>query len=134
MELMVALDLKFILMTKKKYWLLTVLILLVSLFLRVYQINQVPPAIYWEEAALGYDAYSLFKTGQDHHGNSWPILAVESFGDWKPAGYFYAAIPFIGVLGLNETAVRLPSALSGVLIVLGIGVLVKQVITLELSQ
>lgn len=71
---------------------------------------------YWEEVALAYDSYSLLKTGQDHHGNWWPITAVESFGDYKSSLYFYAAIPFIKIFGLNTLAIRLPSAIAGLTI------------------
>lgn len=83
---------------------------------------------YWEEAALGYDAYSISETGKDHHGNTLPIVAFESFGDWKPSGYFYAIVPFIKILGLNVLATRLPSALAGLGIVIGIFVLLKQIL------
>src|SRR5215207_2988516 len=96
-------------------------ILLVAFFLRLYQVTQLSP--YWEEVALGYDAYSILKTGKDHHGNSWPLVAFESFGDWKPSLYFYAIVPFIQLFGLNTFSVRLPSILSGVAIVGGVGTL-----------
>src|SRR5687768_9057768 len=94
-------------------------ILLLAFFLRVYNITQQTP--YWEEVALGYDAYSILKTGKDHHGNSWPIVAFESFGDWKPSFYFYAIVPFVQLFGLNLLAVRMPSVLSGIAIVGGVG-------------
>lgn len=77
--------------------------------------------LYWEEVALGYDAYSLALTGADHHGNPWPVVALESFGDWKPAGYVYVLLPFIKVFGLQDWVVRLPSALAGIVLVWAIG-------------
>ncbi len=83
---------------------------------------------YWEEVALGYDAYSISETGKDHHGNSFPLVAFESFGDWKPSAYFYAIVPFIKILDLGVMAVRLPSALAGIAIVIGIYVLLKQIL------
>ncbi len=104
---------------------LPLLILLLAAFLRLYRLDQVPPAPYWEEVALGYDAYSIAETGRDHHGHWLPLVAFESFGDWKPGGYIYALVPFIKVLGLNVWSLRLPAALSGVLIVWGIGELAR---------
>ena len=101
-------------------------ILIVATGLRLYGITSFPPSPYWEEVALGYDAYSILETGKDHHGNSFPIVAFESFGDWKPALYFYALVPFIKFLGLTELAVRLPAALSGIAIVIGVGILARQ--------
>lgn len=90
-------------------------ILLLASFLRLFNLGTNPPSLYWEEVALGYDAYSIWKTGNDYHGNPWPIVAFESFGDYKPVGYFYVLAPFVGILGLNEVAVRLPSALAGII-------------------
>lgn len=97
----------------------TILVLaaiLVGAFFRLYQLDQLTTP-YWEEVALGYDAYSLLQTGKDHHGNPYPLAAVESFGDWKPSGYFYAAIPFVKAFGLEVLAVRLPAALAGIAII-----------------
>lgn len=89
-------------------------ILLLASFLRLYGLGSNPPSLYWEEAALGYDAYSIWKTGKDYHGNPWPLVAFESFGDYKPSGYFYVLSPFVGLFGLHEWVVRLPSALAGI--------------------
>jgi hypothetical protein len=102
------------------------LILCLAAFLRLYQLTSVPPSPYWEEVALGYDAYSISQTGFDHHGNFLPLVAVESFGDWKPSGYFYALVPIIKLFGLNLWSVRLPSTISGILITLGVGVLLTE--------
>ncbi len=88
-----------------------------AIFLRFTQLTQVPPAPYWEEVALAYDAYSIVQTGKDHHGTAWPIVAFESFGDWKPSGYFYAATLAIKVFGLSVWSVRLPAAIAGSLFV-----------------
>lgn len=88
-----------------------------AFFLRTWHLDSVPQSPYWEEVALGYDAFSIFKTGADHHGNSYPIVAFESFGDWKPSGYFYAIVPFIWLFDLTVFSVRLPAALAGVLLV-----------------
>ncbi|MEK7504094.1 MAG: glycosyltransferase family 39 protein, partial [Patescibacteria group bacterium] len=86
-----------------------------------------------DEAALGYNAYSLLTTGRDEHGHAWPIN-LESFGDFKPAGYAYMLIPFVKVLGLTELAVRLPSALFGILGVLGIYLLTKELFNRQTGQ
>lgn len=88
-----------------------------ALFLRGWQFGSLPGSLYFEEPALGYDAYSIFKTGKDMHGNSWPIVAFPSFGDYKPSGYFYLAAPFVGIWGMNEVTVRLPSLILGLVTV-----------------
>jgi len=120
---------------KNKWITLTIIGLLsLGLFLRAYRVTASPPSLYWEEAALGYDAYSILQTGKDHHGSAWPIMAFESFGDWKPSFYFYTVVPFIKLLGLNVWAIRLPSALAGVFTVLGIGYLTAWTISISSSK
>lgn len=100
-------------------------VVILAAALRFYQLGNNPPSLYWEEAAIGYDAYSVLKTGKDWHGNPWPVVAFESFGDWKPSLYFYATVPSIAVFGLNEFAVRFPSAFFGTLTVALVYWLVK---------
>jgi hypothetical protein len=113
---------------KRWFILIWVAVIALAIFFRLYHLGQKPPSLYWEEVALGYDAYSILQTGKDFHGTSWPVVAFESFGDWKPSLYFYAIVPFISVLGLNEWAVRLPSALAGISIVVGTGFLAARVL------
>lgn len=110
----------------KKYILIFILILASAL--RLYRLGSFPAGLNADEAALGYNAYSLLLTGKDEHGHPWPVN-LESFGDFKPALYAYILIPFIKVLGLTELAVRLPSAIFGILAVLFIYLLVKELIT-----
>ena len=100
------------------------LIILLAGFLRFWRLDQHPAGLNADEAAIGYNAYSLIRTGKDEHGNSWPIH-FKSFGDYKPGLYFYLVLPFVKMLGLNIWAVRLPSAIFGVLGVLGIYLLAK---------
>ncbi len=107
----------------KKIYLISILFL--SLVLRIWLISSFPAGLNADEAALGYNAYSLMMTGKDEHGHSWPVN-LESFGDFKPAGYTYLLIPFVKIFGLTEFAVRLPSAIFGVLGVLGIYLLVRE--------
>ena len=121
-------------MKKRSYQILFVLILLLAIAVRGYKLASNPPGLYWEEVALGYDGYSLWQTGRDHHGNPWPIVAFESFGDYKPSLYFYLVAPFVGLLGLNAWAVRLPSLIAGVAVVIGVGQFVKLIATHDEKQ
>ena len=68
-----------------------------ALVLRVWALGQVPPGIDADEAALGYNAYSLLKTGRDEYGVPHPLV-FESFGDYKRPVYFYFAIPSIAAV------------------------------------
>ena len=101
-----------------------ILILVLSALLRFWNLGSYP-ALNADEAAIGYNAYSLIQTGMDEHGNKWPIQ-FQSFNDYKPGFYFYLVLPFVKVFGLNEWAVRIPSATFGVLSVLVIYLFVKE--------
>lgn len=100
----------------KQYKILFIILLIASV-LRLWNLQNIPPHLRNDEAALGYNAYSILETGKDEHGEFLPII-FQSFGDWKMGLYVYLTIPFIAILGLNELAVRLPSALAGILAVL----------------
>lgn len=101
-------------MKQKTYWIL-LCILIIGALLRFYRLGDVPVGFHRDEASLGYNAYALYKTGRDMSGQPWP-LHLSSFL-YSPAGYAYAAIPPIAFFGLNPMAVRLPSAVFGVLTV-----------------
>ena len=98
----------------KKY--LLILIILLAGFLRLWKLGSIPPHLSPDEASIGYNAYSVLKTGRDEYGQLLPLI-FKSFGDYKPGLYIYATVPFIAAFGLNEIAVRLPSVLAGVLAV-----------------
>ncbi len=83
------------------------------LFLRFYQLGNIPQGINVDEASYGYDAYSLLQTGKDIWGNR--DTTLKSFGDYKPIGLSYTIIPFIKLIGLSTLSTRLPSAIFGVL-------------------
>jgi 4-amino-4-deoxy-L-arabinose transferase-like glycosyltransferase len=103
-----------------------ILIVALSLIIRLWRLDSFPPGLYWDETSLGYDAYSLLKTGHDHRGNGWPTIWIESYQDYKPPLYVYTAIPFVAIFGLNPYSVRLPSVLAGTLTVLAVYLLIKE--------
>ncbi|MEK7166528.1 MAG: glycosyltransferase family 39 protein, partial [Patescibacteria group bacterium] len=98
-------------MVKKR--IILIIIILLAAFLRLYKLGINPPSLDWDETSLGYNAYSILKTGKDEFGRQWPI-SIRSFEDYKPAFYAYATIPAVAIFGLNEFAIRLPSAIFGI--------------------
>jgi len=103
----------------KRILIYLILIIFFAFFLRFFKIDKYPPGLYSDEASLGYNAYSILKTGKDEFGNYLP-LTFRSFGDYKPPLSAYIMIPFIRTLGLNEVAVRMPFVIAGTLSVLAI--------------
>ncbi len=111
-------------MNKKIVIFLTFIVVIASV-LRLWQLGKVPLSPDWDEVALGYNSYSILQTGRDEYGKFLPII-LRSFDDYKPALYVYLAMPSISVLGLNVAAVRLPSAIFGILTVVATFFLVKE--------
>ena len=91
-------------------------IVILAVVLRFYQLGQNPPSLDWDETAHGYNAYSILKTARDEYGYKFP-LSFRSFDDYKPPIYTYLVVPAVAAFGLNDFAVRLPSATLGVLAV-----------------
>ncbi len=111
---------------KKKYvWIILIGIIILATVLRLWQLGNVPPSPDWDEVALGYDAYSIIHTGRDEFGKFLPVV-LRSFDDYKPALYAYLAIPSILVFGLSVFAVRLPSALFGIISVVAVFFLIRE--------
>jgi 4-amino-4-deoxy-L-arabinose transferase-like glycosyltransferase len=111
-------------LNKNKIYLPLILIFLASFFVRIIFYKTTP--LLWDEAALGYNAYSILNTGKDEYGTVLPII-FKSFGDYKPGLYVYLAIPFVKLLGLNDLSVRLPSILIGSLIPIFLFFLIKEI-------
>lgn len=100
-------------------------IVALAITLRLWQLGSVPISPDWDEAALGYNAYSILKTGKDEYGTYLP-RSLRSFDDYKPPLYTYLAIPSVAIFGLSTWSVRLPSAVMGVLAVIGTFYLVEE--------
>lgn len=109
----------------KKPIIILFLILLLTFAIRFVQLPNLPNGFSQDEAQPGYTAYSILKTGKDEWGVDFP-LTPRGLGDFKAPLYTYILIPSIAVFGLNEFAVRFPSAIFGVLLCLGIFLLVKE--------
>lgn len=101
-------------MNNKK--LLLILIFVLAFMLRFWGLGRYPNSLDWDEASLGYNAYSILKTGRDEYGSFLP-LQFRSFGDYKPPFYVYSVIPLLLIGDLTEFTVRFPSALFGFLTV-----------------
>jgi 4-amino-4-deoxy-L-arabinose transferase-like glycosyltransferase len=91
-------------------------VIVLSILLRFWQLADIPEGFHVDEAYLGYNAYSLMKTGRDDSGAFMPLIS-RGLNDYGGAVGSYVAIPFIYAFGLNEWSVRAPTAVSGILLV-----------------
>jgi len=112
-------------MRRNKFIISGIIITLFGFFSRLLRLGSVPISLHWDEAALGYNAFSILKTGRDEYGQLFPLI-FKSFGDYKPGLYVYLAAFSEAIFGLNEFAVRLPSAVFGSLAIFLLFLVVKE--------
>ena len=89
-------------------------ILAIGIFFRVYHFNQIPPSLNWDEVSIGYNAYSILKTGKDEFGNRFPLY-FRSLDDYKMPVYVYMTVGAEMLFGLTDVAVRISSLIFGIL-------------------
>lgn len=105
---------------------LLVLICILFFITRLYKIDQIPPSVYWDEASIGYNAYSLAQDGKDEWGKFLPIH-FRAFGEFKLPVYIYSVVPFVKIFGLNEFTVRFPAVFYSLATVLLTYMLTKKI-------
>lgn len=97
--------------------LVLVSIILLAFLLRFYKVTEDPPSLNWDEVSIGYNAYSILKTGKDEWGVFLPVH-FKAYGEYKLPVQIYASIPGIAIFGLNPLGVRITPVVYGTLTVL----------------
>ncbi|OGK16509.1 hypothetical protein A2690_04125 [Candidatus Roizmanbacteria bacterium RIFCSPHIGHO2_01_FULL_39_12b] len=90
----------------KIYLLLLGAIVIFTISLNLFKFNQIPGCLNPDEAAFGYNAYSILQTLKDEHGNFLP-MRLKSFDDFKMPLYSYLSIPSVALFGMSDFSVRL---------------------------
>jgi 4-amino-4-deoxy-L-arabinose transferase-like glycosyltransferase len=96
---------------------LVLLATIAAVVLRFRGLGTIPPGLNQDEAANGYDAYSLLLTGRDHLGHAFPVAGLESLGDWASPLLTFLTIPAVGLFGLEVETIRGVAAAMGALAV-----------------
>lgn len=90
-----------------------------------------PVSLYWDEASIGYEAYSVSETGSDMHGNDWLQPIYPAYGDYKAPVYIWLTALILKIYPVSQTAVRLPSVILGSLSILLVYFLSRELIGKE---
>jgi 4-amino-4-deoxy-L-arabinose transferase-like glycosyltransferase len=98
-------------MNRKTFWLL-IGILIIATFLRTYHLKTIPPGLYPDEAMNGSNALEALRT---HH---FKIFYPENNG--REGLFMNIQALFVAALGREPWVLRLPSAIFGVMTVLGL--------------
>ncbi|MEK7534146.1 MAG: glycosyltransferase family 39 protein [Patescibacteria group bacterium] len=110
----------------KLHYVLLILIVFLGFFIRIYKLSETPTGFFADEASIGYNAYTILTKGTNEYGVSYPIF-FQSFEDYRPPLAIYSTIPFIGLLGLNELSTRLPSVLYGLITIIAMYLIGKEI-------
>lgn len=109
-------------MSRKNAFWLVFIVLIIATFFRLYQLKQLPPGLYPDEAMNGNNAVETIQTGQykiyypENNGREGLFIAIQSLS--------------LRLFGMNEPwALRLPSALFGILTVLGLYFLGRELLS-----
>ena len=94
----------------QRTWLLPLLLVLIGVAVRLWQLGGVPCGLNQDEAYAGYEAYSMLTYGVDSWGYTNPCYFI-SWGSGMNVLESYLAMPFVDLLGLTELAIRLPQAI-----------------------
>jgi 4-amino-4-deoxy-L-arabinose transferase-like glycosyltransferase len=104
------------------FWVSLIVITAFAACIRLYRLAEYPQHFTADEMSSSYEAWSLWTTGADQHGNVLP-LHVRRYNDYAPALPIYLSAPIVGLLGIDEFSSRLPYALMGIGAVFGTAIL-----------
>ena len=99
--------------------LLLAAVLVLAGVLRLVALGSIPGPLSHDEAVKGYDAWSILHTGRDQYGARLPLV-FRGIGDYREPAMPYLIVVSEAVFGPTAFAVRLPAALSGIALVLGV--------------
>lgn len=116
----------------KNWKFLLLVIVLIAGFLRLYQLGNVPAGLTNDEASIGWDAYSVLKTGRDQWNNFLP-LQFAGFGDYPPSLMRYLSLLPIFIFDLTSFSIRLPSAIAGIGSILAIFLLARKLFNIKIG-
>ncbi len=108
-----------------------IFILIIASIFRLGSLGTIPSGLHSDEADQGYIAYSLLKTGHSPYGDNNIFAIREAWGGSRMPLYIYSVIPSIILFDLTIFAVRLPSAIFGILSVMLLYLILER---LRLSQ
>jgi 4-amino-4-deoxy-L-arabinose transferase-like glycosyltransferase len=119
-------------MTNKKSCLILTLIIILGFTIRIWHLGINPAGFFCDEAATGFNAYSILTTGKDEYGKPFPVF-FRSFGDYKNPVFIYSAIPFVAAFGLNEYGTRLTAVAYGIFSIIAIFFLGKELFNRKIA-
>ena len=100
-------------------------IFIIALFIRLYDISELPKGLHCDEAGMAYDAYCLSEYGVDRYLNNNPIYLI-NFGGGQSVFYAFLTSIFIKLFGLSTIIIRLPAVLLSLTSIIIFYLLIKE--------
>ena len=109
----------------KKAFAALVLIMLVAAFFRLWDLKNIPPGLWSDEAMNGTNALVALEQ------KDWKVFYPENFG--REGLFINIQSLFVAVLGNEPWVLRLPSAIFGILTVLGLYLMTKELFGIRVA-
>ena len=107
------------------FWGVVLVVALVATGLHLFRLGEIPAPLFIDEAAIGYNAYSVGLTGADEYGVRFPLF-FRCFDNYHDPVMVYTLVPLVYWSGLTPFVVRLPSAVFALLAAVAFGLLVQE--------
>ena len=102
------------------------LAIILGIFFRVWQIDNIPAGLAMDEAAFGYNAWAIGYNGHDEYGKFLP-LSFRSFADFKLPAYGYLTAVVVKFFGPGVWQTRGISILAGLACCLLLFLIVRRI-------
>ncbi|PIY68537.1 hypothetical protein COY90_05410 [Candidatus Roizmanbacteria bacterium CG_4_10_14_0_8_um_filter_39_9] len=99
-------------------WFPLITIVLFAAIIRMWKLGSLPMNLQEDEVMTGYVGRFILKNWRDVYGNPWPFWYFDKFGDYYIVLPIYLKGLSTFIFGVNEFAIRFPSALLGALSVI----------------
>lgn len=104
-----ALALKKTFNSQTSFYVAAALLFLLACFLHFYRLGGLPPGLFVDECAIGYNAYCIAETGADEYGIRLPMF-FRCFDNYHEPVMVYFLAPLVKAFGLTKFVVRFPGA------------------------
>lgn len=106
-------------MSKKSEWIFLLIILVIAVFVRLWQLDLIPPGLYPDVAINGNDALEILKTG------NFKVFYPENNG--REGLFMWLIAASFSIFGVSIWSIKIVAAIIGILTVLGLYLLVKEI-------
>ena len=110
----------------KLHYSVFLIILILGIFFRSFNLKNIPPSIFSDEVDIGYQALTYNRTHTDYFGNKFPLF-FQSYADWHAPFAIFPVSIFQKIIGVNIYSLKIPSILFGIVSLIFFYLLIKNI-------